>query len=150
MSSSAVVDKEYRLTPADFAQGEQALIVTNVSFQGLEEIRPVLHFRGQSKWLVCDPGQCNDLARITKSAVCSDWIGSTLLVAVVEDEQGSTIQLKAAPVVMPTMETKSGASRSPAPWLGSLAVIMLLGLLFLLVFLLERSDALWDTLLGLF
>ena len=150
MTSYRFINRQYRLTPTDLAEGTQRVVITNVTFQGLEEIHPVLHFDGQPKRLVCDPGQCNELARITNSAVCADWVGVALLLEAVEGDSGPTIRLRAAQDSLPEAQSSLRASPSPAPWFGPLGVIILLGALFLLVFLLERSDQLWARLLNLF
>jgi hypothetical protein len=76
MSRSSIVDESYRLKPGDLGRRPVRVAVQNVSFQGLEELHPVLHFAEfPTKRLVLDPLQCRQLITATHSPLCVDWIG---------------------------------------------------------------------------
>ena len=75
MSISPLVDADYRLYAADLAGMARQVVIANVTYQGIEEMRPVLHIEGQTKRLVLSPEQVNQLIEITGTALLSRWIG---------------------------------------------------------------------------
>ena len=81
MGYSWIVDSRHRLQAADLGDEPRPATITNVSIQGLEAARPVLHLAEFSKLLVLDPAQCNELARISHSALSQDWIGQKIMLA---------------------------------------------------------------------
>ena len=78
-SISPLVDADYRLHAADLAGFPRHVVIANVTYQGIEEMRPVLHFEGQTKRLVLSPGQVNQLIDITGTVLSSRWIGVPLI-----------------------------------------------------------------------
>ncbi len=81
MSISETIDEKYRLHVDDLSGRDRQLIVSNVSYQGIEEMRPVLHFEGLTKRLVLTRDQGFEMVRLTHTPVPSDWIGQTVLLS---------------------------------------------------------------------
>ncbi|HXF61764.1 MAG TPA: hypothetical protein VNK95_09105, partial [Caldilineaceae bacterium] len=79
MSISYFVDEKYRLQPADLQGWPRRVVIANVTFQGIEEARPVLHFAGQTKRLALSAEQTRQLIALTGSAQFSDWIGRAVV-----------------------------------------------------------------------
>ena len=79
MSLSETIDEKYRISVADLGGRAQRLVIANVSYQGVEEMHPVLHFEGLTKRLVLTSSQCYDMIRLTHTAIPSDWIGETII-----------------------------------------------------------------------
>jgi hypothetical protein len=75
MSFSAVVDSRYRLTAADLEGKARVLMVTRVSYQGVENLQPLLHFEGVNKPLALDAEQRATIIRLARSSATSDWVG---------------------------------------------------------------------------
>jgi hypothetical protein len=75
MSISNSVDKRYRLYASDLTGRPRRVVIANVTYQGLEEVNPVLHFAGQSKRLVLTPAQCRQMITLTGTAHFTEWIG---------------------------------------------------------------------------
>jgi hypothetical protein len=78
MSLSEVVDGEYRLRVADLGGEPLRVRIVNVSYQGLEEMTPVLHFAGQTRRLHLTQAQCRSLIELTGTATPSGWVGHTV------------------------------------------------------------------------
>ena len=78
MSLSETVDEKYRISVDDLDGHARRLVIANVSYQGVEEMRPVLHFEGLTKRLVLTSNQSHDMIRLTHTAIPSDWIGETV------------------------------------------------------------------------
>jgi len=130
----------YRLQPEDLAGQRVEVTITNVSIEGLESLTPVLHFDQLKKPMVLDPGNANDLARITQSAVMEEWIGQSVSIAPIETEQGARLAL-----FSPTQRTLDQPLSRPAhidsrvrQW-RTVLYALLIGLIFLFVFFFERS-----------
>jgi hypothetical protein len=49
MSISPIVDANYRLQAVDLEGMARHVVIANVTYQGVEEMTPVLHFVGQTK-----------------------------------------------------------------------------------------------------
>jgi hypothetical protein len=79
MSLSPIVDANYRLQPADLEGRARHVVITNVTYQGVEEMTPVLHFAGQSKRLVLSSDQVRQMIEITGTTLFPQWIGVSIV-----------------------------------------------------------------------
>lgn len=78
MSFSATVDYRYRLVAADLEGHTRRVIVTRVSYQGVENLQPLLHFEGIGKPMALDMTQRLTISQIARSTAVSDWVGLML------------------------------------------------------------------------
>ena len=79
MSRAPVVDVRYRLQPADLAGSIQRVVIQQVSFQGLEEMTPVLHFADRfDKPLALTASQRRELIESLHSFLCEEWVGQAI------------------------------------------------------------------------
>ena len=151
MSRSQIVDQHYRLQSADLQGVPVQAMITAVSFQGLEELAPILHLAdGSFKRLALTPEQRQALIRVTQSTFCADWVGCQIELQP-SVEQGHARLL----IVVP------GSPRlryRPLLRMGNMVLILsraiwpllLVGLILLIVLLLERSETLFEQILSLF
>ena len=139
MSISPIVDERYRLHPSDLGRKSVQVTVQNVSWQGVEQLQPLLHLREfPMKRLLLNQQQVQSLTEIVGSTLARDWIGHRL-VLVVEYQVGE-------PVI--TLHSSAPAQVQPPPWqlplinerVRTLLLLLLLALLFLMVFLLDNSN----------
>ncbi len=93
MSISDAVDEKYRIHTADLGSRAQRLVISNISYQGVEEMRPVLHFEGLTKRLVLTQQQSFDMIRLTRSSIPTDWIGETVILKPVRIASETTIEI---------------------------------------------------------
>ena len=161
MSTAPVIDIRYRLRPEDIGRSGVYVTIQNVSWQGVEQLAPLLHLREfPSKRLLLDPQQQQTLIQITGNTETRAWIGQVLLLQVVAAPEVSTetaldkpadpwrIQLF-SPTQMPTTLV-----RPRLPWQFSdqtrktLLLLLLLLLLFLAVTILDSSESAWQWLRG--
>jgi hypothetical protein len=96
MSISPTVDDHYRLQPADLAHAPRRLVISNVSYQGLEAMTPVLHFEGQSKRLVLSAQQVSQLVELTGTSLFQQWRGRTIVLVPPKKPQDQEIRITAA------------------------------------------------------
>jgi hypothetical protein len=96
MSISEIVDAEYRLHPGDFADGPQRMTIANVSYQGVEQLAPVLHLEGTTKRLVLSPDQVQRLVNLSGTPTFSDWIGMAVILTTAHVDGSDTIGIVAA------------------------------------------------------
>lgn len=136
MSISYFVDEKYRLQPADLQGRPRRVVIANVTYQGLEDVRPVLHFAGQTKRLALDAEQTRQLIALTGSAQLTDWIGRTVVLQ--PPRRGET----AIRIVAPN----SSARAMPPPhndeqrgWRLAWLVVSLIALTSTLLLMLEQS-----------
>ena len=101
MSISPTVDAGYRLQPADLDGAPRRAVIANVSFQGLEEMTPVLHFEGQTKRLVLSPEQTAQAVELMGTSLFHNWIGRPLVLVPVRRRKGPTEIVLAAPTARP-------------------------------------------------
>lgn len=101
MSISAAVDEGYRIHLADLDGQEWEWVITNVSYQGVEEMSPVLHLQGLSKRFVLDAEQSRQMMALTRSPIPEEWIGATIRVAPKQTADNGSIAITSAklPVV---------------------------------------------------
>lgn len=132
MSISEVVDAEYRLHPADFAGRPQRLTIANVSYQGVEQLAPVLHFEGTTKRLVLSPDLIHRLVNLSGTPIFANWIGITIVLESSRVDGEDAIGIMAvenspyAHRAVPDDADHSGTIRLAAATVGVFALIGLL------------------------
>jgi len=94
MSISPIVDTSYRLQPADLQGAPRQVVITNVTYQGVEEMTPVLHFEGQSKRLVLSPQQVSQLIELTGTTLFQQWVGIPIILKPQISKRDSTILIR--------------------------------------------------------
>jgi len=161
MSLSSIVDLRYRLQPADIGPRGLRLTINNISVQGVEDLRPVLHFAEfPTKRLVLDRDQRQALIQMTGSVLFADWVGrqvelSTEMGGVTHAAPGEADPEPPVIVLGAPGQVKAGRRAKPGPvsmhgrWTSLLLLIVIL-LTFAAVYFLENSDALWQLLEGYF
>lgn len=95
MTTVPAVEARHRLHPADLAGKPRTLTIARITMQGVEEARPLAYFQGVNLPLALTPAHCNDLARITGSAVLRDWHGVTVVLDPVESDDGMACVIRA-------------------------------------------------------
>lgn len=144
MSISSVIDERYRLHPRDLGRSSIQVTIQNVSWQGVEQLNPLLHLREfPQKRLLLNQRQMQRLLEITGSTLERDWIGHTLQLRSEYDDGELIIAL------YPMATTREYfAPHRPILQLHettrTLFLLAILGLLFVLVFLLENSTTFWQ------
>lgn len=91
-----IVDRHYRLRPADLGgthSPPRAATVRFVGAQGIEQPAPVLHFEGIAKPLVLDGANVSAIARLADSPLQRDWLGQKVVLAVVVEGERPVIRL---------------------------------------------------------
>jgi hypothetical protein len=144
MTRSRVIDQRYRLQAKDIGSTPVVVTICNVSFQGLEQLTPLLHFTGYpGKVLAPDQQQCRDLVRLTRSALCSEWIGHTILLRTTQQNGATTLVIDAAA----TTTINAPVLASPVSRWGALGstllLLVILGVALGAAYLLEHLDHLW-------
>jgi hypothetical protein len=94
MSRVEIVDENYRLQVNDLFGEVREVAISNVSYQGLEELTPVLHFHGGHKRMVLSAIQVRDLIILTGTPLPEQWIGYRLFLTplTIGDEQQIAIR----------------------------------------------------------
>jgi hypothetical protein len=95
MSTSPIVDANYRLHPIDLQGIARQVVIANISFQGVENMAPVLHFVGQTKRLVLSADQVRQMIDITGTSLFPQWIGVTIILQPQASQGQASILLKA-------------------------------------------------------
>ncbi len=140
----------YRLHPRDLDEQRTATI-RRVTYEGVEALRPVLHFEGVAKPLVLSVEQGRALMRLTGESLCERWIGHEVTLSPAEDgiligQVGDLFQPAkhrrlsfSLPRVLATLSTYGAdAEARPTSWTAWL-LLLILGLLFVVVALLESA-----------
>jgi hypothetical protein len=102
MSLSEVVDEQYRIGVEDLHGREREWIVANISYQGLEDMVPVLHFEGMTKRLVLDQEQSRQMVALTRTALPEEWIGAHIRVTPRRKADSDGIDITAATLASST------------------------------------------------
>jgi hypothetical protein len=161
MSTAPVIDIRYRLRPEDIGRSGIYVTIQNVSWQGVEQLAPLLHLREfPGKRLLLDPQQQQALIQITGSAETRAWVGQVLLLQVVATPEVNTataIDKPADPWRIQLFSPNQIPITLPLPQLPwqlsdqtrkTLILLLLLLLLFLAVTILDSSENAWQWLLG--
>ena len=138
----------YRLHPRDL-DGPRATAIRRVTYEGVEELRPVLYFEGLPKPLVLSGEQARALTRWTGEALCERWIGHAVVLSPAEGgillgqasaepphRQHGRPALSLPPVLATLSRSGSTGDAQSAGWTAWL-LLLILGLLFLIVALVE-------------
>jgi hypothetical protein len=142
-----VVDERYRLLPADLNGRPRQVMIKAVTFEGVEQFTPLLHFEGVARPLALDPAQRIDMAALAHSTLTADWVGVALVICPVRGDEGETIAL---------LPLDAGGRRAPEPgWTPRrdvpgprrslrpvLLLLALLALAFAAAYLVENLDSL--------
>lgn len=95
MSLSDTIDTSYRLHPADLGGRARTVLVFRVTYEGVEELTPLVHFEGMARPLALDADQRIQMAHIARSMLLADWVGTALVLRPARDEGADTIRLHA-------------------------------------------------------
>lgn len=93
MSFSSTVDYRYRLVASDLGGRTRTVMVTRVSYQGVENLQPMLHLESIAKPLALDATQRLVVSQIARSTAVSDWVGLMMDLHPMEDGRGSWIEI---------------------------------------------------------
>lgn len=158
MSTAPVIDIRYRLRPEHIGRSGVYVTIQNVSWQGVEQLAPLLHLREfPTKRLLLDSAQQQALIHITGSSEPQAWVGQVLLLQIGATAPDDEARAQASPwciQLFPPAQRAVTIARPRLPWLLSdnlrttLILLLLLLLLFLAVTMLESSDRAWQWLLG--
>ena len=110
MSFSSTVDHRYRFIAADLGGRSRTVMVTRVSYQGVENLQPMLHFEGIAKPLALDMTQRLVVSQIARSTAVSDWVGIMMELHPVEQDQRSWIEI--TPVGVKRQKARAGSPNS--------------------------------------
>ena len=113
MSFSSTVDHRYRFIAADLGGRSRTVMVTRVSYQGVENLQPMLHFEGIAKPLALDMTQRLVVSQIARSTAVSDWVGIMMELHPVEQDQRSWIEI--TPVGVKRQKARTGSPNSSPP-----------------------------------
>jgi hypothetical protein len=89
-----VVDRFYRLQPADLGEAiprPRTVTVRFVGMQGIERPSPVLYFEGVAKPLVLDAPNVDAISHIAGSPLQRDWLGQTVVLAAVAQDDNTLV-----------------------------------------------------------
>ena len=140
----------YRLHPRDLDE-PRTTVIRRVTYEGVEELRPVLYFESVSKPLVLSGEQARALTRWTGEGLCERWVGHGVTLSAATDgvllDQASaeprqrerTRPSRSLPQVLATLFRGGGTGDvRPTGWTAWL-LLLILGLLFLIVVLIEGA-----------
>jgi hypothetical protein len=99
LQSQPVVDRLYRLQPADLGGVHARPLRATVRFvgtQGIELPAPVLHFQGIAKPLVLDAANVTAMAALAGSPLQRDWLGKDVVLGVVVEDNMPVVRLFAS------------------------------------------------------
>ena len=126
MSISPIVDAEYRLQPEDLVGLPRHVIISNVTYQGVEEMTPVLHFEGQSKRLVLSPEQIAKIIDISGTLLYPQWIGLAIILQPPKSDTDDTIIIRAVDPHKHAKPMPVYVSEDRRGWVIALAAVALL------------------------
>lgn len=126
MSISPIVDANYRLQPADLEGVARRVVIANVTYQGVEEMTPVLHFVGQTKRLVLSLEQVGQIIDITGTPLFSQWIGLPIILQPHAERTESHILIKAVTPKLRGQPMPIYVSEDRRGWYLALSVVGLL------------------------
>jgi len=145
MSISSVIDERYRLHPRDLGRSSIQVTIQNVSWQGVEQLNPLLHLREfPQKRLLLNQRQMQRLIAIIDSSLDRDWIGHTIQLRAEYDDGKLIIALYPMATTHEYFAPKRPHSRIHESR-STLLLLGILALLFVLVFLLENSTTFWQS-----
>lgn len=141
MLRSQAIYERYRLNPSDLPARNVPVTISRVSYQGLEQLTPVLHLAEfPTKPLALNRQQCAALIEVTQSTMAENWIGQIILLRL-EPKVTPPVIVIAAP--LPTQTPLAVAQRRPAltgRFWSTLLLLLVLAAAFGAVYLLEHLD----------
>ncbi len=149
MSRSEIVDAEYRLQPADLPGPSTRVVIANVSYQGVEQMVPVLHFEGMTKRLVLTPDLVQRIVNLTGTPIFSRWVGITLVLEASRFDGVNAISVVAAENSPYAANALTYDRNDDWHWRIALVTISILAVL-ILMFALNRLPYIEDMLAWLF
>lgn len=135
-----IVETRYRLQPADLPAAGLQATVKRVTRQGVEHVTPVLHLDGAPKPFLLDDENIRRMSALAGSPLHAAWIGVALTLVAASEEGQPAIRIfgtGAAPA--PPRQPRTVRSQ----WRAVLLFLLLLGLAFGAVFLVENWGRLW-------
>lgn len=93
MSVSDAVETGYRIQPTDLRGQETVRLIVNVSYQGIEDMSPVLHLDGTTKRLALDQEQSRQMMILTQSSIPEDWVGARIRLIPKGAASGATVTI---------------------------------------------------------
>lgn len=126
MSISPIVDADYRLYPHDLDGIPRQVVIANVTYQGVEEMTPVLHFEGQTKRLVLTPEQVRELIEITGTVLYPKWIGLPVILQPHITRHESRIHIIPAGAKVRAQPMPTYVSEDQRGWILAMSVVGLL------------------------
>lgn len=96
MAHSDVVETKYRIHADDLQGQPREWVIANISYQGLEEMAPVLHIQGLAKRFVLDPEQSRQMTSLTHTPMPDAWVGATIRVAPIAAKDEAAILITSA------------------------------------------------------
>ena len=163
-----IVDKQYRLQPSDLDRARQRVRITNVTYQGLEQMKLLLHFDQFPKPLVLEHNQIQELVSEMGGTDFRKWVGRSVeLYLTAGDEpfeqkikvevgsahtEGISRPMESAPLqkVLTNRDPLGHQTQDQPrgnPYIASIFLITALAIIALLAYLLEQSESL-QTLFG--
>ena len=151
MSRSQIVDQRYRLQSIDLQGVPVQVVITAVSFQGLEELAPVLHLaNGSFKRLALAPEQREALIRVTQSTLCTDWVGCQIALYPGIAQTPADVVIVSPGALRQRQWPILRAPPQASTLKRAIWPLVLVSLALLFVFLLERSEIGFEQILSLF
>lgn len=154
VSLSEIVDHGYRLLPEDLGGRSHRVIIANVTYQGIEEMTPLLHFAGQPKPLALTPEMAQRLTTMTQTSLRTAWIGQEIIIQPQLGDEGPIIAILPrdavraravmAPITRPTADARGWRMA-----LGIVAALIIAAAAYTYVYL-PQLQATWIELLNLF
>jgi hypothetical protein len=135
MSLSEIVDANYRIHVEDLHGQEREWRISNVSFQGVEEMTPVLHFEEMTKRLVLDQELSLQMIELARTAIPEEWLGAKIRIAPNPSSEGSKMSITAAKLPRPVARD---AARRTKNWL---ARFLLAGAIIVVIFAIAQGLA---------
>lgn len=140
MSLSPAIDTRYRLTPRDLGRRDYVVTITNVSWQGVETLTPLLHLKEfPQKRFLLDAVQQQELITILGTYRTDAWIGQQITIAAQSDSDQLRIHIFDQPTAPSAHKPRlATAVRIPDNLGITVLLVFVLILLFLLVALLDQ------------
>lgn len=164
--AAKTVNGRYRLQVEELYGRQIEATIVNVSLQGVEELRVVLHLDALAKPLLLDEAQRRQLVQVMQGNSVEEWLGRSILLQPKQIEGAQVIHIDAAPaprkaakparVLAQSQKRGSGgmlrylanADSATNSYLAAALILLVLGLLFAVSYLIENPDALTQFLSG--
>jgi hypothetical protein len=108
-------------------QGTARLVeIANITYQGVEEMTPVMHFAGQTKRLVMSPQQVQEMLEITGTILYPHWIGTRILLQPKSSGDHTSISISAPSATRRGQPMPAFVSEDRRGWYLALSVVGIL------------------------